>query len=184
MRHARSLCAVIPLLAGPAAAQVHHNPVPQHHGQAQTTPYAGLQSRIIRGLSDQQIADLEAGRGMGLALPAELNGYPGPLHTLELAAPLQLTEPQQRRVQGLLHDMRDEAKAIGQEIIRLEQDLDGFFKAGSPAAERLAELTLAIGAAQGRLRNAHLRYHLATVEVLSPQQITRYRELRGYASAN
>ena len=33
-------------------------------------PYAGLQARPVKALSDQQIADLEAGRGMGLALAA------------------------------------------------------------------------------------------------------------------
>ena len=38
--------------------------------------YAGLQERPIRALSEQQIADLKAGRGIGLALAAELNGYP------------------------------------------------------------------------------------------------------------
>jgi hypothetical protein len=37
-------------------------------------PYAGMQTRPIKALSDQQIADLRAGRGMGLALAAELNG--------------------------------------------------------------------------------------------------------------
>jgi hypothetical protein len=47
-------------------------------------PYAGLQNRSIKTLSDQQIADLNAGRGMGLALAAKLNGYPGPLHAIEL----------------------------------------------------------------------------------------------------
>ena len=41
------------------------------------SPYAGMQSRSIKALSAQQIDDLRAGRGMGLALAAELNGYPG-----------------------------------------------------------------------------------------------------------
>jgi hypothetical protein len=41
-------------------------------------PYSGMQSRPIKALSDQTVADLRAGRGMGLALAAELNGYPGP----------------------------------------------------------------------------------------------------------
>ena len=36
------------------------------------------------------MADLRAGRGMGLALAAELNGYPGPAHVLELADKLDL----------------------------------------------------------------------------------------------
>ena len=40
-------------------------------------PYAGMQTRSIKALSDQQVADLGAGRGMGLAMAAELNGYPG-----------------------------------------------------------------------------------------------------------
>ena len=48
-------------------------------------PYAGLEVRSIKALPEQQIADLRAGRGMGLALAAELNGYPGPMHVLELA---------------------------------------------------------------------------------------------------
>ena len=30
-------------------------------------PYAGLEGRAIKALSEQQIADLRAGRGMGLA---------------------------------------------------------------------------------------------------------------------
>ena len=53
-------------------------------------PYAGFNMRPIKALSDQQIADLRAGRGMGLALAAELNGYPGPSHVLELAKSLAL----------------------------------------------------------------------------------------------
>lgn len=54
-------------------------------------PYAGMQARQIKSLSDQQIADLKAGRGMGLALAAELNGYPGPSHLLELSEQLGLS---------------------------------------------------------------------------------------------
>ena len=78
------VAAVIALFAGAALAQ-HH----QHkHG---SSPYAGMQSRAVKALTDQQIADLRAGRGMGLALAAELNGYPGPMHVLELADRLSLS---------------------------------------------------------------------------------------------
>ncbi|MEO8319793.1 MAG: hypothetical protein ABI561_15865 [Bradyrhizobium sp.] len=55
------------------------------------SPYAGMQDRPVKALSEQQVADLKAGRGMGLALPAELNGYPGPSHLLELADRLNLS---------------------------------------------------------------------------------------------
>ena len=69
-------------------------------GQSQQ-PYAGLQSRPIKALSDEQIADLRAGRGMGLALAAELNGYPGPSHVIELADALALQPDQRARMQQL-----------------------------------------------------------------------------------
>jgi hypothetical protein len=61
-------------------------------------PYAGLQNRSIKTLSDQQIEDLTAGRGMGLALAAELNGYPGPIHAIELAEQLHLSPEQLRKL--------------------------------------------------------------------------------------
>jgi hypothetical protein len=55
-------------------------------------PYAGLQQRSVKTLSDEQISDLNAGRGIGLALAAELNGYPGPIHAIELAEKLHLSQ--------------------------------------------------------------------------------------------
>ena len=64
-------------------------------------PYAGLQERTIKTLSDQQIADLNAGRGMGLALAAELNGYPGPIHAIELADQLDLSSDQASKLKQL-----------------------------------------------------------------------------------
>jgi hypothetical protein len=60
-------------------------------GHAQTSPYAGEQARDIKALSDQDIKELQSGHGKGLAKAAELNGYPGPAHVLELADELKLT---------------------------------------------------------------------------------------------
>jgi predicted amidohydrolase YtcJ len=40
----------------------------------------------------------------------------------------------------------------------------------------------AISATQAILRTAHLKYHLATAELLTPTQVQRYAELRGYSS--
>src|SRR6266540_3233648 len=47
------------------------------HLAAQTSPYAGQQTREIKSLSAQDIDDLLNARGMALAKAAELNGYPG-----------------------------------------------------------------------------------------------------------
>src|SRR6476661_4170774 len=86
------------------------------HGQSHQ-PYTGLQSRQIKALSEQQIADLRGGRGMSMALPAELNGYPGPLHVIEQAVALALTADQIARVQRLYDDMKGEAVALGERMI-------------------------------------------------------------------
>jgi hypothetical protein len=77
------------------------------------TPYAGMQTRSIKALSQQQLSDLGAGRGMGMALAAELNGYPGPSHVLELADKLDLTTDQRGRVKALFDAMKAEALTIG-----------------------------------------------------------------------
>jgi hypothetical protein len=80
-------------------------------------PYAGLQNRPIKTLSDQQIADLNAGRGMGLALAAELNGYPGPIHAIELAGQLRLSPDQLSKLKSLFEAMKAETIPLGSTLI-------------------------------------------------------------------
>lgn len=143
-------------------------------------PYAGLQSRPIKALSEQQLSDLKAGRGMGLALAAELNGYPGPSHLLELAEPIGLTDPQRQAVRELFDAMKAETIAIGEQLIGQEAELDALFARREATAERITALTEAIGSTQARLRAAHLRYHLSTLDLLRPAQVERYAELRGH----
>ena len=64
-------------------------------------PTRGLDTREIKALSPEEIAALEAGLGFSQALPAELNGYPGPRHVIDLAADLELTPAQQAAVEAL-----------------------------------------------------------------------------------
>src|SRR6516225_2704389 len=99
--------------------------------------YAGMQARPIKGLSDQQIADLKAGRGMGLALAAELNGYPGPAHVLELADKLDLTTDQRNKVQSLFDSMKAEAVPLGSKLIDQEAELDNQFATHTITQESL-----------------------------------------------
>ena len=146
------------------------------------TPYAGFETRAIKALSAQQVEDLKAGRGMGLALPAELNGYPGPVHVLELTAQLALNDTQKRRMEELLTAMKAEAVPLGERLLAQEAELDRLFVTRTITHRSLTETTAAIAATQGELRATHLKYHLMTVEVLNPDQIRRYSELRGYAS--
>src|SRR5437763_13750708 len=89
---------------------------------AQTaSPYAGQEQRTIKALSDQEIRDLLEARGMGLAKAGELSSYPGPLHVLQLANQLGLTDAQRAATETLYASMRDKAQPIGVKILEAEQ---------------------------------------------------------------
>jgi Spy/CpxP family protein refolding chaperone len=167
--------AIAASLVAAGAAQAQHAPA---------SPYSGLERRPVKALSDQQIADLRAGRGMGLALPAELNGYPGPVHVLELGDRLGLTDEQRTRVQELHAAMKAETVPLGERLIAQETELDRQFATKSVTPASLQAATADIGATQGALRGAHLRYHLSTLEVLTPGQVLRYGRLRGYGGSD
>ena len=146
-------------------------------------PYAGQQARSIKSLSDDEIAALRKGEGMGMAKAAELNGYPGPAHLLELAGQLGLTEIQQRDVHSIFDRMSAAAKPLGRELIAQEQALDQLFAKGEITPDRLAAATTAIAELQGRLRAVHLSAHLETRALLNAEQIARYQQLRGWQIA-
>jgi hypothetical protein len=146
--------------------------------------YAGLQQRNVKALSEQQIADLKAGRGMTFALAAELNGYPGPTHVLEHAQAMNLTDEQRALTRSLLSAMREEVIPLGNRLIEQEAVLDQLFATKAITATSLDAATQTIALTQASLRRTHLKYHLSMMDVLSPAQISRYLELRGYASQN
>jgi Spy/CpxP family protein refolding chaperone len=173
-----SLILAIGLLIGATASAQAQQP-----GSA-TTPYAGFEKRPIKALSAQQLADLRAGRGMGLALAAELNGYPGPVHVLELARELELSDAQRSRVEALLAEMRRETIPLGERLIAQEGTLDQQFDAHSITPATLSADLEAIGATQAALRTAHLRYHLSMLDVLTPEQVHHYAQLCGYADGD
>ena len=151
---------------------------------AQTpSPYAGQERRSIKALSDTDIRDLTEARGMGLARAAELNSYPGPMHVIELADQLGLSESQRAASESLFAPMREKAIALGGQIMETERDLDRAFADGSIDPNYLREHVGRIAALQGQLRAVHLETHLAQRVILTPEQIARYNALRGYGSA-
>jgi hypothetical protein len=194
MRHTLpALLAAAVLAAAPAAAQhgghgAPHGGMPgPAAGPAAGTPpgqpYAGLETRRTKALPEGQKADLLAGRGMGLALAAELNGYPGPMHVLEHGEALRLTAEQRAAAEALRDRMAGEAQAIGARIVVLEEELDTLFAGGAADTGRLAALTAALGAMNGRLREVHLVTHIAMRDELEPAQRDLYARLRGYVAA-
>jgi Spy/CpxP family protein refolding chaperone len=172
-----------PVLAAFAAlAALHVSIAALAQGGHSHQPYAELKHRPVKALSDEQIGDLRAGRGMGLALAAELNGYPGPRHVLEHADELNLGRAERERTQALFEAMLAETIPLGEQLIRQETDLDRLFASKAITPESLAGATSTIGETLGALRAAHLRYHLIMMDVLTPEQVRRYNELRGYGA--
>lgn len=144
------------------------------------SPYAGEETRPIKALSPADIDDLHAGRGMGLARPAELNSHPGPRHVLDLADELALTPAQRHALEDVFAGMKAAAVPLGRTIIERETRLDRLFASHSATVDAVRELTLEIGRLQGELRAVHLNAHIVTLGLLSAGQVTRYTQLRGY----
>ena len=154
--------------------------------QAQTLtptpgPYAGQQESSIRGLTEAEIASFREARGMGLARPADINGYPGPIHVLELSDALSLSTDQRDAVRALYGEMREEAVPLGEEFLTQYGALEGAFRDRTVTAATLDRQTAELGRIEGRLRSTHLKYHLLTTDLLTKEQIAEYGRLRGYA---
>ena len=137
--------------------------------------------RDIKALSPEEIRQYREGAGMGFALPAELYSYPGPIHALELAAPLKLTPVQRESLQALMARHKAEASDIGARLVEAERDLDRFFGSGKVDADRLRAKVHAAGALRAEYRLSHLETHRLTRELLTPEQVKEYDRLRGYA---
>ena len=143
-------------------------------------PYAGQQNRAISSFSEEELTDLREGRGMGLARPAELNGYPGPAHVLELATELKLTDEQRRSVEAIFSRMKHAAQAAGAEYLEAERAVDAAFRSGRTSPEEIRALVRRADSARAEVRIAHLDAHLETATLLSAEQRHRYAKLRGY----
>jgi hypothetical protein len=72
---------------------------------------------------------------MGLAKAAELNGYPGPAHVLELSAQLELTSEQKTKTEALFETMQSRAILLGKELVQEERALDRLFASRAVSSE-------------------------------------------------
>lgn len=153
----------------------------QLEAQHPQPPYADRTDRAIKALAPEEVEGLLAGRGLGFAQPAELNGWPGPKHVLELAAHLGIDEATRARIETIRAAMEAEAKAAGAELVEAERALDLAFAKGSAGGSFEAEVGALVARAaelRGQVRMAHLRAHLATRPLLTAEQIARYEAMR------
>lgn len=144
-----------------------------------TSPGNESPGTTSRTLAPAEVDGLLSGRGMGMAAPAEINGYPGPVHVLELKEELGLTPDQRFATSRLVGMVQGQARALGQRIIDAEKRLDADMAANSLGADRIRARLEAIAALRAQLRFTHIHAHMEQREILTPEQLARYYELRG-----
>ncbi|WP_170470162.1 hypothetical protein [Ruegeria arenilitoris] len=166
------LVAILPSVAFTQTHSGNHNTIP--------SAYAGEETRLIKSLSEQDLEEIARGGGWGLARAAELNGVPGPMHLLEIADQIGLTEEQRHEIELIRAQMQADAIQAGEHFIEMEQALDLAFQQGVPTAETLERLVMQAGAARAALRLVHLNAHLLTLTLLTDAQVSQYSVLRGY----
>lgn len=155
----------------------------QNQGTDTTSPYAGQEVRGIKSLSEEDVKALLAGEGTpfgGMAKLAELNGYPGPRHVLDMAQEIELTSNQESEIDKLYEEMKSQAITLGGKIIDLEQEMNERFADETITPDELEAKLAESAEIYGQLRFVHLKYHFLTKDILSPEQVQKYNELRGY----
>ncbi len=122
------------------------------------------------------------GRGFGLAFAADQNGYPGPMHVLELRDRLKLTADQEAKARDLMHAMFAESRPKSARLLEAEARLRRLFaeRAADEAAVRAA--VAEVERARSEVRLVHLLAHLKTRDLLSEDQRRLYHEARWGAS--
>jgi Spy/CpxP family protein refolding chaperone len=118
------------------------------------------------------------GRGFGLAFAADQNGYPGPLHVLELKDRLKLTADQEAKAQALLHAMFVESKPKSARLLEAEAKLRRLFAGRAADAAAVRAGVAEVERARSEVRLVHLLTHLKTRELLTEDQRRIYHEAR------
>ncbi len=127
--------------------------------------------------SAERAKGLLEGRGMGMATPAENNGYPGPRHVLDAADTLKLDPAQKAETQKLFEAMRAEAIPASKQLLADEAALDQLFIDRKADMASITAASERAAMSESAVRVIHLKYHLAMVKILRPDQIKAYGAL-------
>src|SRR5436190_8171141 len=143
------------------------------HGAAADNPHQRMQAML-----DEIDAVVAQGRGAGMAFAADQNGYPGPMHALELKERLALTAAQQARVEVLQAAMFADARPRSARLLDAEARLRRLFAQGGADEARVRAAVTEIERARSDVRLVHLLAHLQTRAVLTDEQRRVYHEAR------
>jgi len=126
---------------------------------------------------EEERASIERGEGFGMAMAADMAGYPGPRHVLDMASELGLTADQKTGVEKIFAAMHEKAVTRGKELFEAQARLEQMFRDGRPEAD-LREQSFRVDSIHAELRWVHLSAHLAAQKILTAEQIAKYTRLR------
>jgi len=159
-------------LAGTAGAQgpAHHG----SHGEPASRPHHALAQTCDEAFEE----NVRDGRGFGMAFVADQQGYPGPLHVLEMKDRLRLSRDQEAKAQGLLAAMFAESLPKSAKLLDAEGKLRQLFAANRPDEVAVRAAVAEIERARADVRLVHLLYHVKMRDALTDEQRRVYQEAR------
>lgn len=139
------------------------------------SPAGGLRAQAVIP-ADRE--GLLKGQEMDLAAIAEMYSLPSPRQVIALKAELGLTRDQLKRAEAAEKVVASAATAKGEEIVQAEEELAAMFELGT-ANEKLVRTKVdQIGKARAELRFMHLQAYLRIKQILTPDQLKQYAELK------
>jgi Spy/CpxP family protein refolding chaperone len=166
-----ALGAAVLLTVGLRSADAQHGMMQPGAG----SPPAHMLAEMYATEFDKNIA---TGRGFGMAFVADQNGYPGPLHVLELKDRLKLTAEQEAKAQTMLTAMFAESRPKSARLLDAEAKLRQLFASGQADEAAVRTAATAVETARTEVRLVHLMFHLKTRDLLSDEQRRLYHEAR------
>jgi Spy/CpxP family protein refolding chaperone len=133
----------------------------------------------IKTLTLKQYTDYQKGPALTqMALPATMNRYPMPDDVLALKKELKLTAEQVKQLTAISKYLQLKKTEIGQSVLRNEKKLDELF-----SSQKLNEGSITFygnryGLYEGEYRTSVLLACYNTYNVLTPQQTTRFWQLK------
>ena len=150
----------------------------QHPGHGHTPGAASDGHLKAQACAEEFEAVVRDGRGFGMAFAADQQGYPGPMHVLELKDRLGLDAAQEGRVRALLHAMFAESRPKGARLLDAEARLRSLFASGTADDTAVRTAVAEVERARAEVRLVHLLAHLRTREILTEAQRRTYQEAR------
>jgi len=162
------------LAAHTVLAQNPNVPHPPVHGGVGNPPHHML-AQMCATAFERNISE---GRGFGVAFVADQQGYPGPLHVLELKDRLKLTPTQETQVQALLTAMFAESRPKSAQLLDAERKLRKLFADGMADEASVRSAIAEVERVRSEVRMVHLLFHLKTRDLLTGDQRRVYQKVR------